>query len=71
MKESGDLLILRDVMQHWPNADIDYLIENILPSFKYALLTNDYSPSPVNNDISPGQYRGINLSKIKNHKVVL
>jgi hypothetical protein len=44
VNESGDLLIVRDVMMHWPTSEITYFIENILPRFRYALLTNDYSP---------------------------
>jgi hypothetical protein len=64
VNESGDLLIVRDVMQHWPTPEIDYFIDNILPNFRYALLTNDYAPQQNNYDISPGGYRPINLARI-------
>ncbi len=39
---SGDLLIIKDVLQHWPNSEIKYFLKNILPRFKYALITNRY-----------------------------
>ena len=51
-------------MQHWPTSEIDYFIENILPRFKFALLTNDFATYAVNPDIQPGRYRAINLAKI-------
>ena len=71
VNETGDLIIVRDVMQHWPNAEIDYFIENILPRFRYALLTNDYTPSQGNHDIAPGGYRPINLERIGNQETVV
>ena len=71
VNETGDLLIVRDVMQHWPTSEIDYFIDNILPNFRYALLTNDYTPGTANYDISPGGYRPINLGRIQNQQQVL
>jgi hypothetical protein len=71
IKESGDLLICRDVMQHWPSSEIDYFIQEILPRFKYALLTNDYTNSPNYADIPPGGYRAINLGRIPSAQVVM
>ena len=59
-------------MQHWPTPEIDYFVANILPRFRFALLTNDYSPNPEFPNITPGQYRPINLkNKIKHQKTVL
>lgn len=69
VNQTGDLLIVRDVMQHWPTPEIDYLIDNILPNFRYAVLTNDYTAAEQNYDIQPGGYRPINLDKIQNQKV--
>jgi hypothetical protein len=71
VNETGDLIIVRDVMQHWPTPEIDYFIENILPRFRYALLTNDYTPTQGNYDISPGGYRPINLEKIPNQEIAI
>ena len=62
--EKGDLLLVRDVMMHWPNSQIDYFIKNILPNFKYALLTNDDTTEKPNPDIKLGQWRKLNLYMI-------
>jgi hypothetical protein len=35
----GDLLILKDVIQHWSNADVKTFLPK-LSKFKYALITN-------------------------------
>jgi SAM-dependent methyltransferase len=35
----ADLLIMKDVMQHWSNEDIEQFLLN-LPKFQYALITN-------------------------------
>jgi hypothetical protein len=45
VNDTGDLLIVRDVMMHWPRSEIEYLKNNILPRFRYALLSNDYTPN--------------------------
>jgi SAM-dependent methyltransferase len=37
----GDLAILKDVLQHWPNASVLRLLSR-LDRFKYAIITNDY-----------------------------
>ena len=64
---SGDLLIIKDVIQHWPNNEITYFLKNILPNFKYALITNSITPDvpvgtiPVNNEIPLGQFRPLRL----------
>lgn len=36
----GDLLIVKDVLQHLPNSDVNYFIYNILPNYRWALITN-------------------------------
>ena len=63
-KYKGDLLILKDVIQHWSNEQIMYARDHILPNFKYAIIVNDiYSPSfgPVNSSIKTGDSRPLNL----------
>ena len=57
----GDMIIAKDVLQHLPNQNIQYFIDHILPHFKYALITNDYSTTN-NEDILEGQYRSIDLA---------
>jgi 2-polyprenyl-3-methyl-5-hydroxy-6-metoxy-1,4-benzoquinol methylase len=39
-KYTGDLLILKDVLQHWLNDEIIYFLDNIVNNFKYVLITN-------------------------------
>lgn len=36
----GDLLILKDVMQHWINDEIIYFLDNVKNKFKFILITN-------------------------------
>ncbi len=38
----ADLLIIKDVLQHWPNANVHSFLKK-LDGFKLALLTNDYA----------------------------
>lgn len=60
----GDLLIIKDVMQHWDTVSIWFAISRILPNFKYAILVNNFksenAPS-VNSDISTGNSRPLDL----------
>lgn len=56
----ADLLVVKDVIQHWPNEQITYFLNNILPNFKYALITNDFNQNN-NSNINPGQFRCIDL----------
>lgn len=74
---SGDLLIIKDVMQHWPIAEIQYFIKNILPRFKYALITNQYDPEHYthNKDKQMGPVHSVGLLeppfKLKHAKQLL
>ncbi len=73
----GDLLIVKDVLQHWPNSEIEYFINKVLPHFKYALITNDYNPRAAhqNLDIMMGYHHPLDLTAapygLKNAHVVL
>ena len=70
----GDMLIVKDVLIHFPNKNIQYFIDNILPNFKYALITNDHSLS-TNADIAKGSFHAVDLASppfnLKNLQVVL
>ena len=70
IKESGDLLVCRDVMQHWPTSEINWFIKELVPRFKYALLTNDYTPNKNFGDTSIGGYRSINLDGLQPQQVL-
>jgi SAM-dependent methyltransferase len=57
----ADLLIVKDVLQHWPNKDIIVFLSR-LTRFKYALITNCILGSRVNADIALGQFRPLDLN---------
>jgi hypothetical protein len=61
----GDVLISKDVLQHWSNADILFFSANILPHFRIAILTNDISVGGFNGnpDIVGGSYRYLYLDR--------
>jgi len=37
---TGDLLLVKDVLQHWLNDEIVYFLDNIINNFNYILITN-------------------------------
>ena len=60
---TADLLIMKDVMQHWTNNDILTFLPR-LSNFQQALITNGFHPAlrnMVNSDIPVGQYRPVDL----------
>ena len=59
--EGGDLLISKDVQQHWPNKEVQFFFQNILPKFKYAIITSDYTGDKVRQDIQFGSWYPINI----------
>jgi SAM-dependent methyltransferase len=61
---SGDLLIMKDVLQHLSIERIVGLRELLFPKFKYCLLTNSFSKpnTPINTDIVDGNFRSLDLS---------
>jgi SAM-dependent methyltransferase len=62
----ADLLIAKDVLQHWSNADILALLRK-LPGFGYALITNGFLPQDAartNADMPAGMdYRPVDLRR--------
>lgn len=61
----GDLLIIKDVLQHLPNSDIFDLLHHVVPRFRYALITNSFEKIDTarNYDISGhGDFRCLDLS---------
>lgn len=59
---SGDLCILKDVIQHWSLDNIytflDYLVEH--KKFKYILICNCCNQTRDNTDITNGKFRPLN-----------
>lgn len=60
--EAGDLLIVKDVLMHWPNKKVEYFIDHILPKFKYALITEGDDPIIKNKNINFGEWRPVDLT---------
>jgi hypothetical protein len=60
-KYSGDLLIIKDLLQHLNNEAILFFKTNILKNFKYAIIVNDFSLK--NTDIENADYRPLNLTE--------
>ena len=64
--EPADLLICKDVLQHLPNSYIQKFLQ-ILPKFKFALITNDIDElHPENNNVDlpvAGGFRTLDLTK--------
>lgn len=76
----ADLLIVKDVLAHWPNSQVQYFLSNILPNYKYALITHDITDqfgkdSVKNGDIKLGEHRPIDITtepfNLKNATIVL
>jgi SAM-dependent methyltransferase len=59
---AADLLLCKDVLQHWPYADIDRLLPQ-LPRFRFALITNCVRDTiqPTNVDMPVGHFRALDL----------
>lgn len=59
----ADLLIAKDVLQHWPRADIEGFARR-LQAYKWALITNtfDAAHSRQNAEIALGDFRPLDLT---------
>ena len=55
----ADLVIVKDVLQHWPNQAIHHL--GRLLAGRRALITNERAGPGVNRDIPAGEYRPVDL----------
>lgn len=61
----ADLLICKHVLQHLPNRDVSRFLKQ-LPKYKHALFVDGIDGETLtapNVDISPGQYRPIDLTR--------
>jgi hypothetical protein len=57
----ADLVIMKDVLQHWPNADIK-AFRLRLALYPHVLITNCCDPFRTNEDIEFGWARALDLS---------
>lgn len=59
---SADLLIVKDVLQHFPTEMVRRFMEEAVPHFKFALITNCIEPaSELNREITLGDFRPLDL----------
>ena len=62
---AADLLLIKDVLQHWPTADVQRFLRSALRRFHYALVTNDIASThftgTLNQDIAMGEWRTLDL----------
>jgi len=61
--QDADLLIAKDFLQFWPNADIQYFLRKTASKFKQALFTNTISAdvASLNLDQALGTTRALDL----------
>lgn len=59
---AADLLISKDVIQHWSNIAIERFLPHI-KRYKYALITNCVNPHgpTINTDIADGEFRDLDI----------
>ncbi len=65
---AADLLVCKDVLQHWDVASIDAFVERNLDRYRYTLITNDLAsihigPEMLNADIPIGHWRPLDLER--------
>ncbi len=60
----GDLLLMKDVLQHLPDASIMAFATQLVPRFRWALLTNSFEKlaTPRNIDTVAGGFRCLDLA---------
>ncbi|MFZ4431578.1 MAG: class I SAM-dependent methyltransferase [Microthrixaceae bacterium] len=62
----ADLLLIKDVLQHWPTADVRQFLARNVDRYPYLLVTNDVAseahPTAVNTNIPLGGWRCIDLA---------
>lgn len=63
----ADLLLAKDVLQHWPNADAAAFLDANLRRYRYCLITNDMASKhwdgDVNQDVFLGEWRTVDLER--------
>jgi tetratricopeptide (TPR) repeat protein len=61
----GDLVLIKDVLQHLPIAMVQDMLARILPKFRFALITNSHrkhGATPLNGEIAAGGFRPLDLT---------
>lgn len=58
---AADLVLVKDVLQHWPTADIQALLPR-LQAYPHVLVTNSATGIHTNEDIEAGGFRSLDLA---------
>jgi SAM-dependent methyltransferase len=69
---AADLLLCKDVLQHWPNSRVVDFCATVLPRYPFAMLTSDVASPTVtvedlNADIPMGGWRTLDLEAAPFH----
>ncbi len=64
----ADLLVCKDVLQHWDLESVEAFLTRNLPRYRYALITNDLTsvhiaPEMLNTEIPIGHWRTLDLER--------
>lgn len=61
--EAGDLLVIKDVLQHLPDREIAAFHDEVFPRFQRCLVVNSFRKHDTmrNIDIAPGEFRCLDL----------
>ena len=60
-RPEADLVLVKDVLQHWSNAAIDQIFPRLY-GCKHVLITNCCDPFKTNEDITTGYARALDLA---------
>ena len=58
----ADLLIMKDVLQHWTNAEVAEFLPRVR-AYRFALITNTTNRVEANRDCPTGGYRYLDLTR--------
>lgn len=53
---SGDVLLIKDVLQHLPDPDVFEILNELVPRFRFALITNSFEKVDTSKNIDLSQH---------------
>jgi SAM-dependent methyltransferase len=60
----ADLLLVKHVLQHWPTGLVQDFMSQVVPRFRFALITNTVEPkNSLNSEIAMGEWRPLDLRR--------
>ena len=63
-------MITKELIHHWPNKEIKYFLEEVVPRFKYTLLQKG-ATNAEQVDIEYGEWRPLNLNWYERKQLVM